>query len=536
MANYIPFQPVIFDESLDACLANTNGFSMPVLAGDNTQFQFTIDGCTQAEQMIANNSFSSSSSWLLGSNWSIASGYATHTTGVDGVLQQLFTFSSANSYKISIGVQTLTSGSLEVKLGIVTIGVITAPGNYDFYNYTGSGSSSGISLYASSDLQCSLSSVSCYLLYRKQKVIIYNADTNTASAILDVNDGYFNYNQNYWTTTIDWDALGLTYGCYYIGIADECLNTCSQLYLAGQSFYESSFWAQQPLNATLTLLNNYWLYEGTGGSSALLTANNLICSGKRYKITYTLAGHAGDALFQLSVGSVNGALRGADGTYTEYITSAGTSFSLSFASTVNPSNFWITGLSVEVMDEYLTSDYYSNKFLYTDNVNCSHMITMVCDENSLGMGFVDTGFIPRARVESKLILSGYPQERVKTKTSQGEKRIDFFTSDKNWRLKVIHQPEHIIDFLSTLIGCDHWYIDDVEYFASEDEFAEPRSNKWFSLYDIDIECQKKTLLLQNKNCSDNKQSGQLAEEEITTTSGREMTTGSNLPMVIYSRQ
>lgn len=164
------------------------------------------------------------------------------------------------------------------------------------------------------------------------------------------------------------------------------------------------------------------------------------------------------------------------------------------------------------------------------------MITMVCDENSFGMGFVNTGFIPRARIESKLILSGYPQSRVITKTSQGVKRVDFFEADKNWRLKVIRQPEHIMDFLSLLIGADHWYIDDVEYFASEDEFAEPKSNKWFNLYDIDIECQKKTLLLQNKNCSDNKEEGVLSQAAMESYSGQNMTTGSGIQMTIESKQ
>jgi len=74
MANYIPFQPVIFDESLDSCLANTNGFSMPVLLGDNTQFQFRIDACSSASDILL-----AGGAVVVGQNWSNNSSTSTHT-------------------------------------------------------------------------------------------------------------------------------------------------------------------------------------------------------------------------------------------------------------------------------------------------------------------------------------------------------------------------------------------------------------------------------------------------------------------------
>lgn len=536
MANIINFQPVIFDESLDACLANTNGFSMPVLLGDNTQFQFSIDACSSASDIVDNGTFASSSSWVVGTNWAIASNTAYHTAGASGNLYQAVPFSSSGYYKIIVTVSNMTSGSLTVKVGLTVKGTITANGTYEYWQ-SGPVFGTGLTFAASSDCQADINYVSVLYMNKYMKVVIYDASDNSQAAILENADGYFDFQNQYWTTTINWGALGLSYGCYYIGVADECTNTCSQLYLAGQDFYEESFWTQQEANSTLILLNNVWLYEGTSGaSSAVLTANYNICSGRTYIVTYTLSGHAGNAVFQLDLGGATGVVRSANGTYTETIVSGGSSFNLTFASTINPSNFWISSLTVHGIDSELTANYISNRFLYTDNVNCSHMITMVCDENSFGMGFVNTGFIPRARIESKLILSGYPQSRVITKTSQGVKRVDFFEADKNWRLKVIRQPEHIMDFLSLLIGADHWYIDDVEYFASEDEFAEPKSNKWFNLYDIDIECQKKTLLLQNKNCSDNKEEGVLSQAAMESYSGQNMTTGSGIQMTIESKQ
>lgn len=539
MANIIPFQPVIFNESVDACLANTNGFSMPVLLGDNTQFQFSIDACSSASDIVDNGSFASGASWVAGTNWTIASSRATHSSGASGNLYQAVPFSSSGYYKIIVTVVNMTSGSISVKVGLTVKGTITANGTYEYFQ-SGPVFGTGLTLAASSDCQAEVTFVSVLYMTKTMKVIIYNASDNSQAAVLENADGYFNFTNQYWTTTIDWGALGLSYGCYYIGIADECENTCSQLYLAGQDFYEESFWAEAVNNnitTTLILLNNVWLYESTSVvGTGSLTANYAICAGRTYVVTYTLSGHAGDATCTIKCGTASGTTRNADGTYTDTIVSDGTAFSINFASTTNPSNFLISSLTVTGIDSELTTNYTSNRFLYTDNVLCSHMITMVCDENSFGMGFVNTGFIPRARVESKLILSGYPQSRVITKTSQGVKKVDFFEADKNWRLKVIRQPEHIMDFLSLLIGADHWYIDDVEYFASEDEFAEPQANKWFNLYDINIECQKKTLLLQNKNCNDNEENGVLGGEDVISESQSTVFSGSGIQVVVNAKQ
>lgn len=539
MAEYIPFQPVIFDESLDECLLNTSGYSMPVQAGDNTQFQLLISPCASSPDIVTNGTFASSSGWSLGSNWSIASNIARHTAGAGGTLTQNVPFTSSAFYEITVTFNNVTSGSCQVKAGLTNKGTVSANGTYTF-NQDGLIFGSGLNFVASSDFQGDIVFVSC-LVYNVNylKIVIYNID-GTQAAILDYSDGYFNVKVPYLTVTIDWDALGLSYGCYYIGVADDCLNTCSQLYIADQTFYNTNFWTKAVNNnitTTFTLLNNVWLYAstsvaGTGG----LTSINTICSGKSYTVTYTLAGHAGDATFQVSLGGTTGISRNADGTYTETILSGGTSFVLNFASTTNPSNFWVTDLVVAVIDSQLTTDYVSNKFVYSADTNCTKMISAVCDENSFGMGFVNTNFIPRVRVESKLILSGYPQERIKTKTSQGLKRVDFFSGDKNWRLRILRQPEHVMDFLALLIGFDHWYIDSVEYFAAEDEFAEPKPNKFFNVYDIDIECQKKTLLLQNKNCSDNVEVGSLTAQDVLISSGGHLITSTGVQVTLSSRQ
>jgi len=536
LANLIPFQPVIFDESLDECLLNTSGYSMPVQAGDNTQFQLLIEPCASSPDIVTNGTFASSSGWTLGSNWSIAGNIARHTAGTAGTLTQNVPFTASGFYQITVTFTNVTSGTCQVKCGLTNKGTISANGTYTFQQ-DGLIFGSGLNFVASSDFQGDIIYVSC-LIYNVNyiKVIIYHLD-GTQAAILDYSDGYFNVKAPYLTVTIDWDALGLSYGCYYIGVADDCENTCSQLYIPDQVFYSEDFWTQQEATSTLILLNNVWLYEGTGGSSsAVLTSTGEVCNGKTYTITYTLAGHAGDAVFQLDLGGVTGTVRNANGTYTETITSGGTSFNLTFASTVNPSNFWITDLSVTVIDSQLQSNYVSNKFVYSEDTSCTKVISAVCNENSFGMGFVNTGFIPRVRVESKLFLSGYQQSRVKTKDSLGAKRVDYFTGDKSWRLKILRQPEHVMDFLALLYGFDHWYIDSVEYFTTEDEVGEPKPNKFFNVYDLDIDCQKQTTQLVNKNCSDNSEDGAIAEQALMSASGNNIFTSTGLQVTISSKQ
>ena len=539
MAEYIPFQPVIFDESLDECLLNTSGYSMPVQAGDNTQFQLLIEPCASSPDIVTNGTFASSSGWSLGSNWSIAANIARHTAGAGGTLTQNVPFTSSAFYEITVTFNNVTSGSCQVKCGLTTKGTVSANGTYTF-NQDGLIFGSGLNFVASSDFQGDIVFVSC-LVYNVNylKVVIYNID-GTQAAVLDYSDGYFNVKAPYLTVTIDWDALGLSYGCYYIGVADDCLNTCSQLYIADQTFYNTNFWTRLVNNnatTTLTLSSNEWTYASTSvNGSGSLTSVGELCSGKSYLISYKLKGRIGNTSMTIKCGTQSGTTRTSSGVYTETIVSNGNSFSINFASTTNPSQWTIYDFSVIGLDSELTTDYVSNKFVYSADTNCTKMISAVCDENSFGMGFVNTGFIPRVRVESKLVLSGYPQERIKTKTSQGLKRVDFFSGDKNWRLRILRQPEHVMDFLALLIGFDHWYIDSVEYFAAEDEFAEPKPNKFFNVYDVDIECQKKTLLLQNKNCSDNIEVGSLTAQDVLTSSGGHLTTSTGLQVTLSSRQ
>ncbi len=532
MAEYIKFQPVIFGEQLDECLLNTSGYSMPVLLGDNTQFQFKIDGCSSASDILDYADF------VLGTNWSVAGSIYTHTAGASGNLYNSVPMTSSGYYKIIVTAGAVTSGSVTIKAGLTVKGVITANGTYEFFQ-TGPILGTGLTFAASSDFQGQVGFVSVLIMTKAMKVIIYNAESNAQVAILDNTDGYFDFTNQYWTTTIDWGTLGIPYGCYYIGIADECLNTCNQLFMPGQDFYQESFWTKLVNNnatTQLTLANNSWAYDSTSVvGTGSLTNNYPVCSGKTYVVTYTVKFGSGDPSVTIKFGTAAGTARTIDGTYTDTIVSNGTSFSINFASSVNPSNVGVSYLTVTVIDSDLTSDYYSNHFLYTDSFNCSKMISAVCDENSFNMGFVNTGFIPRVRLESKIILSGYPQNRIMTRTSQGEKRIDYFESDKNWRLKILRQPEHIMDFLAVMVGFDHWYIDSVEYFASEDEFAEPKPNKFFNVYDIDIECQKKTLLLVNKNCDDNVENGELSAEQIVSEDSRDVVSASGISVVSYSK-
>lgn len=534
MATYIPFQPVLFGNQADPCISNTNGFSMPVLLGDSTQFQFLVDGCSSASEIINNGSFSSAASWLLGTNWTIASGSATHTAGAAGTLQQLFALSTNYNYKVIVSVNNMTAGSLEVRLGGSSLGTITADGVYTFFHQFVFSSTAGIRFIASSDCQCDIESVSVLLMNRFMKVVIYNPN-GTQAAIIENADGYFTFSGQYWTTTIDWGTLGIPYGCYYIGIADECDNTCSQLFLAGQDFFQESFWTQQEIGGVLTLASQEWTYTSAGAGLAGLTNISSICPGKTYIVSYKIKNVTGTIDITIAAGSTAGTTRTADGTYTDTIISNGAVFSIGFLSST-AATATIYDLTVTGIDAELVTNHTSNRFLYTDSFPCSHMLTAVCNENSLGMGFVGTGFIPRARIESKGFVSSYPQSRVRTRTSLGEKRIDYFESDKTFRLKVLHQPEHILDFLAVMVGCDHWYIDGTEFFFAEEEFPEPKPNKFYNLYDLDLECQKKTLLLVNKNCDDRQLNGILSADEMVTAGGRVMATAGGVSMTKFPNQ
>ena len=535
MANYIPFQPVIFNEQTDECLLNTSNYLMPVQSGDKTQFQLKIEPCASSPDIVSNGNFSSSTDWSVGSNWAIAGNEATHTAGVGGTLTQNVPFTSSLYYRIIVGFSNITSGSCAVKCGLLTRGTVSADGVYEF-EQSGALLGTGLNFVASSDFQGVINYVSV-LVYKvdKLKCIIYDLQGNQ-QIILDNTDGYFSIKAPYLTVTIDWTALGLAYGCYYIGVCDECTNTCSQLYLAGDDWYNSNFWTKTVNNnatTTFTLSGNAWTYASTSGTGwGRIVSQANLCNGRTYKISYKVKGLTGDATVTPKCGTTSGTTRTTNGTYTDTIVSNGTTFEFYVASSTNPSGLIIYDFTFSGIESQLTSDYYSNKFSYKETWDCTKMISAVCNENSFGMGFNLTGFIPRVRVESKIILSHYPKTRVKTKDSLGAKKVDYFTGDKNWRLKILRVPEYVMDFLSLLTGFDHWYIDSDEFFCSEDEMAEPKPNKFFNVYDIDIECQKQTMQLVNKSCTDNTNSGTIDSQEVYMSSGNIVTMSTGVQVTL----
>jgi len=523
---WIENQPVIFNQATPECPTNGRDWSQPIKSGDVTHFQFEVSPCSYTPDQVTDGGFTSSSNWNLGTNWVISGGQACHASGASSQLSQsgVFTSSSAN-YRVNVTVSGMTKGSLVVKGGLITLGTILTNGSYTFY-YSSVVTTSSLVFQADSDFDGCVDQTSVFILSKKHKVIIYDLDGN-AQSVLENSDGYFNYTKQWLSVRVDWTALGIVNGCYYIGVADPCENTCSQLLLVGQDFIDSTLWSfGQNSNTTWTMSGGTLGYSSTNTSgSGNVDADASICDTITYNVTYTISNLVGAANVYVSLGGTNGTTRTANGTYTEQITSAGTLFQFITTSSVNPTSFDITDLTIEAIDEDIAPEFTSNEFNLQDHC-CTLVINQVCNENSLGFGFVDTNFNPTTRLEAKLFPSSSVGERIVNEDVNGTVSTKYGRVRMGKRLRIINTPDWIWNFLFLTPYSDQFYVNNVEYQVREDEVADPRPNRFQYLFTGDIEIGEKTQLIENRECDNNVVIGTIGDEQNWVTSQGEAITTS----------
>ena len=88
MANTIPNQPIVFNESPN-CWLEDSGMKVLAEYGDITQFQMKLSPCGSDLNLIQNGNFASDTDWTTTSSaWTIANGTAIKTEGISGQLFQ----------------------------------------------------------------------------------------------------------------------------------------------------------------------------------------------------------------------------------------------------------------------------------------------------------------------------------------------------------------------------------------------------------------------------------------------------------------
>lgn len=458
MADILPNQPIIFNEVLDCHLLDSN-IKLFAQYGDITQFQMGLDPCLSDNNLIENGNFASSSDWTLGSGWTISGGQACHAVGTFGTMTQVTPVTDGTLVRLRFTLEVASNGCL-VQYGAYLENFFNS-GTYERWIYTDT--AAVFSFAANASAAVCVSNLSLMTINTNFEVYITDVETSSIVDTLTVADGYFNFNDGYFTGSIDWETLGITDGCYSLGVFDPC--PCSQGGIIALDFTTSI--NQWSLASSWSILAGTATYNGSTTGQALIS--HVLCDDTTYTVTYTISGMGGNEEFNIRLGTVNGTTRTSDGTYSEDITSDGTGFIMIGNSTSGTQTFDVTDMSIEIADKEAT---YTSNTIYVSSTDfgCKTYSLALCnDSDGLGFGFESTGFRPNMRVEASLSRGQKLGTRDAYEYADGFKRTTYARTRIGRELGV-DLPSHAIYFSYLFPDADHFYIDDVEYFVDDDEF------------------------------------------------------------------
>jgi hypothetical protein len=487
MAEIIPNQPIIFNEEAD-CWLEDSGLKVLAEYGDITQFQMALSPCGSDVNVIQDGNFPDATNWTLGVDWTISGGQLCHGVGLFGTTTQ---FAPANN-----GVLVRMTFDLDVSIGT---GVLISYGTYiesfltsgSYTRWIVADSATTFSVSASGSTSVCLSNLQIMTINTNFSVVVATEDLTPVIQI-DTADGYFNFEDGYFTCDIDWERLAISSGCYYLAVVDPC--PCSQRGITSLDFVTGLFnWS---LASSWIIVGGTATYNGSSTGQAIL--NHSVCDGVEYKIGYTLSGMGANEEFNIRLGSTNGTTRTSDGTYTDTITSNGTIFIMIGNSTSGTNTFTVTDMYIEAT---VPSFELSNLINVSESFDCKTLALALCnDSDGLGFGFANTGFRPLMRIPASLNRSSYPMERLGYEYSTGRKSTYYARVRKALELG-FDGKVFMHDFASLFGAADHFYIDDVEYYVEDDEYP---SISWMDGDDsggVTIQVSVKEQLVENKRLS-----------------------------------
>lgn len=487
MAEIIPNQPIIFDEETD-CWLEDSGLKVLAEYGDITQFQMGLEPCGADVETVQDGNFPDATNWTLGADWSISGGQLCHSVGVFGTTTQ--------AAPIDDGVLVRMRFTLDISSGsgcLITYGAyvesFTLSGTYERWIVADGAAVFSVSANGSS-VMC-LSNLQVITVNTDFTVTIVDEDF-TPIQLLITSDGYFNFEDGFFTCNIDWEALAIPDGCYYLAVIDPC--PCSQRGITALDFVTGTFnWS---LASSWSILGGTATYNGSSSGQALL--DHVVCDGEEYEVTYTLSNMGANEEFNIRLGTANGTTRTADGTYTDTITSNGTSFIMIGNSTSGTQTFDVTDMSIEATVPTFSL---SNIINLSEEFDCKTLALALCnDSDGLGFGFVNTGFRPLMRIPASLNRSSYPMERLGYEYSTGRKATYYARVRKALELG-FDGKVFMHDFASIFGAADHFYIDDVEHYVEDDEYPSISWSEGDDSGGVTMQVSVKTQLVENKRVS-----------------------------------
>lgn len=501
---YLPNQPISFINDLDTCASPSAKYVQIVDTNDVSQFQFKVTYCDTSCNDIFNYGEIS-----LGEDWSYTiNGYCKSGIGTSTLQVPMADITTGLTY-IKITILSIT-GTLEVYVagndGNEQLGYISAPGTYEFYINV---QTTYPVLYFSPvtetttacvDLTTGSASLACPIDLG-YVVQIRDADGNY---ITTVSNTERTVSANYLTYSLNWADLGVSSGCVTVCIADPCLNTGgqfnnqvlditpSEVNSGGSGFYTNPDW----LNFYYTDADEF----GTGDLTYDITP-----AGSCYDICFTISANSAGARMKIINGAWESGWISSPDDYCISIPNYDNTYPLilSFESFYNDEAVHLVevfNFTMYACDSAFICDCCSVP-LKIGSYDCTHLVKAYCDKDALGFKFCNSQFVPQIRLYSKLVRASYQTTRESFEDSAGNKNTIYFKRrrSKNFRVDPA-VAEYVHDYLSTLSGYDHMFIDNHEYFVDDDEYqvSYPSRNDIEAIVSINVS--EKIQLTENKNC------------------------------------
>lgn len=491
----IPNQPVQFDVNPEYCSVGQLQYKQLLDITDTTQVQFEITPCLFNSNNIINGGFTNESAWITTGSFEVdpVNNQACKESGGIGTLQQYNIFLEGYYYQLEIYVSSANE-QMQVWNGATQLGNITGIGNFKF-SFQATGDSLSIRSFSTTASAC-ITSISSYQLDDRIIVAILQEDgTFVDSFRFADNPEYFNLSLDKLTVSIVWsDFLAEEdTGCYYLGIADPCINTNGQNGIFNPNMLANGDMDAGGFDVTVgsaaQLVFGDYSYgafyrataTGATGTVTISDPYSQFTTGVSYDyaIQFSAVSGSNSANINIDFGGTSDNNVAAVGSLVSgtIVCGAGNAFTITLDPVVTPVVLFIESIIVTLTNDSDFEPDYESVGFKRGAFDCSVLINSNCNEDGMGFEFEQSLFNPRLRVEGELINPTYPSERVVIEDTRGNRNTIYGERAKSRTLKLDLQPEYILDYLSSLPIVDNLWIDGVKYSVEEDQLEPDYPNE-----------------------------------------------------------
>jgi len=486
--------------------------------------------------LVSNGDFDASPGWDSG-GWTIADDSAYISSGQVGTLSQ-DCLGSGQRVEVRVKVATLVGDPLIVWLGQNKIAEITKPGNYFLYGESSTISSANnpLKFQSTTNNETRLESVAVYPLEVTFALIIMDVENvivdarTLADDIADANYTFFRVWEDVVTVSFDWDyitdavnGLGLSYGCYKLGLATMCENTNAQLgvldpdfnIILGNPTADSYPWfLQAGSNEWITINNGLLTFSGDVGTVASSTIEDGYATpsiGDTYDVTLVIDSIS-DAEVVVQLGGDISATYTTSGTKTFQLTAVNTNGIRLITRDDSGANAGAIVISSINFEQATTTDwvadYTSNAFRFESSHPCTKLLTGANDVDAFQLKFGGALYNPQVRLKGTLRASSFDDEIEGVINANYQREILYFSQRKIKELRLSNVPEYLSDFLSIWRGFSVIFVDGEELIGNERGF-EVNYNRFCDSSSVVVMLEEKRQVLESE-----KTSGQLAFTNI----------------------